>query len=385
MLGAPHYGAPTKEGRVYVVFGREPTESECTTGFAQVLTVNGTIGADELRSFSLADCALEIIGRQDHDGFGVSVRVPGDVTGDGIDDLLLAEFNGDGTTAFVFLVEGRPNFAAALGTGTYTAEVADWVGASPPPGVHRMATVSPGRDFQNLSTIDAPIALSNGSDVDSDGVADFAIGVPEEDAVYIVPGAALPVQLTDAERATGFGAGLGPGDEFGWSVDLPGDIDGDGLPDVVVGTWAQAWYLHTAPTDLVNPTVLDVAIDVSADCARPEAAVEAAGDVNADGIDDLLVGCYREAGSLGAAWLRYGSQSRLTWTGLTETHEGVMDANFALVQVSGTDGNLGRAMAGARDLDGDSFPDVALGGPGLQVQAAGNAAVLTGAPQCQPP
>jgi hypothetical protein len=79
------------------------------------------------------------------------------------------------------------------------------------------------------------------------------------------------------------------------------------------------------------------------------ASVAAAGDVNGDGIADVLVGAPRTGGSNGRAYLYLGRP-----TGMPNTPSIVFDNPEE-------DGSFGAKVAGAGDVNGDGHPDVIVG------------------------
>ncbi len=166
-------------------------------------------------SVSMSAADAEFTGEHGVDYGGEAVAGPGDVDGDGLDDLVVA--SGD---------HGGPQAGAAyLLYGAQTGNV-------------------------DLSTADAKIlgedtkdrlgcSLGSPGDVDVDGHADLLLGAPgcgatdESGCVYLVRG---PISGIDdvGNVGTRLAAGSG-GDSVGLAETAAGDVDGDGLPDILIG------------------------------------------------------------------------------------------------------------------------------------------------------
>ena len=156
------------------------------------------------------------------------------------------------------------------------------------------------------------------------------------------------------------------GAEMGFSVSGAGDVNGDGYADIIVGSprfdstdnggAAFAFYgygggLKSTPDWQVNS---------GKDGARFGLSVSAAGDVNADGYDDVLVGApdYWVAfegtsgdPQSGAAFLYLGSE-----TGLSQAPDWVFYAEAREI-------SLGYAVAAAGDVNHDGYADILVGAP----------------------
>ena len=126
-------------------------------------------------------------------------------------------------------------------------------------------------------------------DVDGDGHDDFAArclnlhaGFPDAHVVHVVSG-------IDGSVLSTFGGLLG-GESVGYSVAGPGDLDGDGVPDVAFG----APQAGNAKGYIVAYSLADDSelfrVWGSADQTRLGEALRPAGDVNADGLPDLVAG-----------------------------------------------------------------------------------------------
>lgn len=156
--------------------------------------------------------------------------------------------------------------------------------------------------------------------------------------------------------------GEAKGDQFGWIARRIGDVDGDRVNDVVT----------SAPTHLINGTPSGRVYVYSGKSGKllwmqtgpPRGqlgiGIEAAGDVNADGIADVVA----SAPGAGKAFVYSGKDGTILLTlGAGDPSEG-----------------FGRHVSGAGDINGDGYADVIIGAPGNNTagQGAGRAYVYSG-------
>jgi len=149
---------------------------------------------------------------------------------------------------------------------------------------------------------------------------------------------------------------------FGLSVATAGDVNGDGYSDVLVSAPS---YDDGHPEAGRVELFLGARTGLSAspawtasgaqDSASFGASVATAGDVNADGYGDILIGAPRyDAGQIdeGAAFLFLGSSGGLHGTAAWSA-QGDQDSSY-----------FGTSVAWAGDVDGDGRADVVVGAPG---------------------
>jgi hypothetical protein len=141
-------------------------------------------------------------------------------------------------------------------------------------------------------------AISPVGDVDNDGIEDFAVGAPLSDANGTDSGE-VRVYSGRSQQLIRTWVGSGSNDFFGWSIAKAGDLDADGFDDVLIGApetydWYSVWTPVQGPgyAQLISGQTGAVILHVAG--PGPDSAlgisVAAGGDVDGDGVADLLLG-----------------------------------------------------------------------------------------------
>ena len=214
--------------------------------------------------------------------------------------------------------------------------------------------------------------MAGAGDVNGDGAPDLLVGDGFGPVVLVFSGADGSV-LRTLDRPPGAGS-------FGKAVAGIGDVNGDGAPDLLVGApnsnaggeaaQGRAFVFSGADASLLR--TLDLPFPQFN--AQLASAVAGAGDVNGDGVPDLLAGAPGRTvpggvSQQGQAFVFSGTDASVLLTLDTPTPD--LAAGF------------GEVLTGIGDVDGDGSPDFLVGAPAHDVGGRvrqGRAFVFVSAP-----
>ena len=354
MIISANHAAPNGKqdaGESYVVFGsNNPTSS------LNLSSLDGTNG-------------YVINGIDKYDYSGRSVSSAGDINDDGIDDIIISAPDA-GTAGESYVVFGSNNPTPSL-------NLANLDGTN-------------GFVISGLSGItdNSGTSLSDAGDVNGDGIDDIIIGASyanpngKQDAgsSYVVFGRNNPFSNLNLDSINGVNGftiyGINAGDNSGTSVSDAGDVNGDGIDDIIIGassgdpndkTNAGESYVvfgSNNPSASLNLSDLDgtdgfVINGIDAE-DRSGSSVSSAGDINNDGIGDIIIGAFlgdpNDKTNAGESYVVFGSNNPSASLNLSD-----LDGTDGFV-INGIDGydNFGTSVSDAGDINGDGIDDIII-------------------------
>ncbi|HJZ34030.1 MAG TPA: hypothetical protein VKF35_23130 [Hyphomicrobiaceae bacterium] len=366
MVSAPHYGA-SQQGATYIVFGGAGSGAGSTS--------------------------IRIDGAAQYDMTGRSVASLGDINGDGFDDVLIGA-------------------SAADASGRLDAGISYVVYGNASGANINLANFNASQGFRIIGGSQPELtgySVSAAGDVNGDGRTDLLIGAINTNgfysgSAYVIYGTDFGADIDLAHLTPSQGVRFDGGIETqtGFSVSAAGDVNGDGLGDIIIGApsplsfagqeGGSAFVVFGKAGGLSNTDLANLApgdgfrIDGAAVGDQAGYSVASAGDFNGDGFGDLIIGApgadpdgNTDAGS---AYVIFGKASGFDDIDLSNLSPA---DGFRIDGPSGVQGNLGfelpaelgTSVAGAGDINGDGYSDIVVGAPGFSL-AEGVAYVIYG-------
>ncbi|MFN2195098.1 MAG: FG-GAP-like repeat-containing protein [Anaerolineales bacterium] len=283
----------------------------------------------------------------------------GDQNGDGVSEYLVTAVTADGNHGKIYIYDGRtgdliitqsPDTVQLFGYSATDAGdvnhdgIPDYI-VGGPAGSGR-AVVFSGADHQPLQEWTGDLgsffgaSVAGAGDVNADGYADVIVGAPS------TPNGLVEVFSGQDGSLLWSREGLTAGADLGVGLDSIGDINMDGVPDVVAAADAggpagtgQAYVFSGADGSLLltmepngSPSTYGVFF------------ARGAGDMNLDGTPDIFIGDYNADGGNGRAYVYSGSDGTILLEFLGQPGEGL---------------GPGRAV---EDLNGDGYRDLVIAG-----------------------
>jgi hypothetical protein len=339
-------------GQSYLVFG----SGSGFSGNLDLANLNGTNG-------------FYLNGVSAFDYSGTSVKNAGDINGDGFDDVIISAPEAGPGGRFgagrSFVVFGRSS-----GFGN----------------TFNLSSLNGGNGFAINGINEGDLsgtAVSDAGDINGDGFDDLIIGAPFANSrgqSYVIfgrrTGFSSNLNLSNLNGSNGFTInGVNDFDGLGIAVSSAGDVNGDGLDDLIIGASqaspnnksfaGQSYVIFGRRSGFgsnFDLTILDgtngFVINGINSFDYSGSSVSRAGDVNGDGFDDLIIGSPSAIGSAGQSYLVFGRGSgfsaSLELSSLDNT-KGVIFDGINANDYSGTD------VSAAGDVNGDGFDDLIIG------------------------
>lgn len=356
------------KGASYVVFGSDQD-------FDPVLDLSDLDGSN----------GFVINGINSGDQSGSVVSGLGDINGDMIDDLIISAFfaspNNNNNSGESYVVFGSADFGS---TQLATLELSNLDGSN--------GFVIRGIDADDLSGR----SISGINDINGDDIPDLVLAAPgadpgdraESGETYIIFGRsqAQPfdavLDLSDLDGENGFVInGVSADQQTGIAVSGLGDINSDGINDLIIGMYnaddfndtgtsyvvfgsdqfgtTQFTTLELSDLDGSNGFVIN-GIDAGDHAGE---TVSGLGDVNGDGIDDILVGAYQAAAAAGESYVVFGRPSTSPFPAVLELsilgNDLSNDIGYVINGVNAND-RAGIAIDGG-DINKDQLGDIIIG------------------------
>ncbi|MCP4962437.1 MAG: hypothetical protein GY925_24600, partial [Actinomycetia bacterium] len=327
------------------------------------VATDGTVAVEQKISDTVGGLTTTL---DDSDQFGRSVASIGDIDGDGIVDVVVgahADDDGGADRGAVYVL-----FLNADGTVKAEQKISSTIGGLTGP--------LDNSDFFGYS-------VGGVGDVDGDGIVDVVVGAYGDDdggsdrgAVYVLflnTDGTVKAEQKISSTTGGLTGPLDDSDWFGFSVGGVGDVDGDGMVDVAVGTWGDddggtnrgavyVLFLNADGTVKAEQKISSTTGGLTGPLDDTDyfgVSIGGVGDVDGDGMVDVAVGAYTDddgGSDRGAVYVLFLNAA---------------DAGRAEQKISSTTGGLtgpldnsdffGYSVGGVGDVDGDGMVDVAVG------------------------
>ena len=350
IIGAPvaSPGGLSHAGKTYVVFGKASWSSPIS-----LASLNGTNG-------------FELDGVAANDYSGSSPSAAGDVNNDGIQDIIIGAW---GASPGGLYQAGRTY--VLFGKANWTSPIA----------INALNGIN-GFELDGAAANDnSGFSVSLAGDVNNDGIQDIIIGAPQFTTVgigktYVVFGKAnwtSPIAISNFNGTNGFELDGVAADTSGSTVSSAGDVNNDGIQDIIIGapfasSYAGKTYVVFGKASWSSPISLASlngtnGFELNGESSGDESgySIGTMGDVNNDGIQDIIIGAPYASSHAGKTYVVFGKSTGWTSPITLSSLNGIN--GFVLNGVAANDYS-GMFISGAGDINNDGIQDIVIGAPG---------------------
>jgi hypothetical protein len=353
-----------------------PPNSNALSDLAGNRLATVTLASQAWTGVNLSAISSEVGGFVMRGALSNDVSGLGDINGDGLEDILIVSpdsptvsIPGTGTNTLesAYVVYGKATTAAIdlnnLGSAGF-----------------KMSYTTPGKN--------KPVSASSLADINGDGLNDMLFAAWGANKAYVIYGKTgnAQIDLDNVTSAQGFVINGISGRPNITEIDVAGlgDINGDGRVDFALGQpWVNNFsgrvYVALGTSNLGNLDASHLAAGTDGFEIVPEGnadgltRVSSLGDVNGDGLADILVGAVAAINAgveTGKAYVLYGR----TGTSLSNINLSAVAAGtggFAINGINAND-NIGGSMSGIGDVNGDGLADIAVAAPSSNISGVNN-------------
>ncbi|MFA6028192.1 MAG: integrin alpha [Patescibacteria group bacterium] len=303
-------------------------------------------------TIDLGDTA-KYIGENDGDNAGYVTASAGDVNGDGFDDILIGGYNNDvggDNAGAAYLIYGQAS--QITGSTDLSLASAKFIGEE--------------------ADDNAGAFIGSAGDINNDGYDDFLIGAPSSDsngnasgAVYLFYGQ-TELYSADVDLSTADAKFIGKAaNDYAAVLGIPGDFNNDNYSDFMIGAYgnddgglsAGAVFLFFGQAEVfsgnINLSTADVEFigEEAGDLAGY--SLSAAGDINGDSNEDIIIGAMGDIAYTGSIFLIYNTSSNFA---------GDYDLSMADARFTGEVGGdlVGYNLTRIGDMNADGYDDMVI-------------------------
>lgn len=270
--------------------------------------------------FSSGQCPPTYIydGEAAGDWFGQSLGSAGDVNNDGYDDIIIGaiyNYAGGFQAGRAYVFSGKTGDTLYVFTGTEESLIF-------------------GR------------SVASAGDVNNDGYNDIIVGAPETFTLDTDPGRAYVFSGLNGDTLYAY-IGEAIGDRFGYTVASAGDVNNDSFDDFIIG--AIDYNSGRGRAYVFSGQTGDTLYIFDSEGNSDEFGIisAAAGDINNDGYDDIIV----------SAWINNSDSGR----GYAYVFSGQTGDTLYVFRGEAASDFFGVSAASAGDVNNDGYDDIIIG------------------------